>query len=230
MMGERLAELGKVMEHLKPHEMFKIGNLTVTSTVVNTWIIMAILFGVVLFLTSGIKLLPKGKQNIPEMFLEFIYGIIDDVIGKEGRRYVPLIGTLFIFILSLNLSWFIPEMKPPTMDLSTTAAFGIIAIVSVQAIGIKNKGLLGYFKHFFQPMPILFPLNVIEEVVKPFSLALRLFGNMFGEEMVVMILFTLVPLFVPIPIQMLGVLMAFIQAFVFMLLTTTYISAMVHGH
>jgi len=151
-------------------------------------------------------------------------------MGKEGRRYLPLVVTLFVFILSLNLSWFIPGMKPPTMDLSTTAAFAVTTIILVQIFGIRKLGLGGYIRHFFQPAPFLFPLNVIEELVKPVSLSLRLFGNLFGEEMVVTILFLMIPFLLPTPIMLLGVLMGTIQAFVFTLLTVTYIANFIHGH
>ncbi|MBC7324756.1 MAG: F0F1 ATP synthase subunit A, partial [Moorella sp. (in: Bacteria)] len=120
--------------------------------------------------------------------------------------------------------------KPPTMDLSTTAGFAVATIILVQLIGIRKKGLLGYIKHFFQPAPFLFPLNVIEELVKPVSLSLRLFGNMFGEEMVVTILFIMLPFLLPTPVMILGVLMGLIQAFVFTLLTVTYIANFIHGH
>ncbi|WP_227762544.1 F0F1 ATP synthase subunit A [Zhaonella formicivorans] len=229
-MQERIAELANIMEHLKPHTVFQIGPIPVSSTVVNAWIVMAVLFTLVLISTRNLKLIPSGKQHFPEMIVEFLYGLLESVLGHGGKKYIPLVGSLFIFILFLNWAWFIPEMKPPTMDLSTTAAFGVTTIITVQLIGIKNKGLVEYLKHFLSPTPVLAPLNVIEELVKPVSLSLRLFGNMFGEEMVVVILFTLVPLFAPVPIQMLGVLMGFIQAFVFTLLTTTYIAAMVHGH
>ena len=191
---------------------------------------MALLFALVLATTRNLELVPSGWQNLPEMFIEFIYDLLDSVIGREGRRFLPLVGTLFIFILFLNLAWFIPGMKPPTMDLSTTAAFGFVTMIAIQLIGIRKKGLANYLKGFLAPTPILAPLNLIEELIKPVSLSLRLFGNMFGEEMVVVILFTLAPLFAPIPVQMLGIIMASIQAFVFTLLTTTYISAMLQGH
>ena len=220
-----------VMEHLKPHTVFKVGNVPISSTVVNnTWIIMAVLFVLVFVLTRGLQLVPRGKQHLLELPILFIWGLLEAALGKKGRKFLPLVGTLFLFILFLNLAWFIPGMKPPTMDLSTTAAFGVTTIITVQLIGIKEKGLGSYIKHFLSPNPLMAPMNIIEELVKPVSLSLRLFGNMFGEEMVVVILFILVPFFVPVPIQLLGVLMAFIQAFVFTLLTITYISILVHGH
>ena len=225
-----LEALAKVMEHLKPSVVFYIGQIPVTTTVVNTWIMMLVLVAVALAVTRRRDFIPRGWQHLPEMAVMFIWGLLESLMGHHGRKFLPLVGTLFILILFLNLAWLIPGMKPPTMDLSTTAAFGVSTIILVQLIGIREKGFGGYIKQFFTPSLVLAPLNVIEELVKPVSLSLRLFGNMFGEEMVVTILFLLIPLVIPSTIQLLGVLMGFIQAFVFTLLTTTYIYTKVHGH
>lgn len=229
-MEGKMEALGAVMEHLKPHVVFYIGPIPVKTTVVNTWIMMAVLVVVALLVTRGLKEKPRGWQHLPELAVEFIWSVLENMMGHHGRKFLPLVGTLFIFILFLNLSWFIPGMKPPTMDYSTTAAFGVTTIILVQLIHIKEKGLKSYFKHWLAPNPAMAPLNVIEEFIKPVSLSLRLFGNMFGEEMVVVILFILIPLFLPSMVQLLGVLMGFIQAFVFTLLTTTYITTHLHGH
>jgi len=231
-MGEqKVAELTHIMEHLTPHPVFEIGGIPISSTVVTTWVMMAILFVVVFFCTRSLTVVPRrGRQHLIELVILFIWSVLENAMGREGRRFLPLVGTLFIFILFLNLAWFIPGLKPPTMDLSTTAAFGVTTIITVQILGITNRGLGQYLKHFISPTPALLPLNLVEELVKPVSLSLRLYGNMFGEKMVVSILAILVPLIVPVPVQLLGVLMAFIQAFVFTLLTTTYVTTMVHGH
>jgi F-type H+-transporting ATPase subunit a len=169
-------------------------------------------------------------QHLAEMVAEFFYGLLDETMGKEGRKFIPLVGTLFIFILCLNLSWFIPGIMPPTTDLSTTLGFAVVTIIAVQIIGIKKRGIGGYIKHFFQPNPFLFPLNLLEELVKPVSLSLRLFANMFGEETVVLVLFILIPLLSPTPVMLLGIIMGLIQALVFSLLTVVYISNFIHGH
>jgi len=156
--------------------------------------------------------------------------MLDDLIGREGRRYVFLSGTMFLFVLFMNLSWLIPELTPATIDLSATLALGVVTIVGVQVIGIQKKGLKRYLKHYIEPNPFMLPMNIIEELVKPLSLGLRLFGNMFGEEMIVLILFILVPVLLPVPIQLLGVLMGSIQAYVFSLLTALYIAGMLGEH
>lgn len=220
-----------VLEHVQPSVVFYLGSIPITSTVINTWVIMAILLPLAYLIGRNLSVVPRGGgQHLLEMVTEFFGEILEDNMGKEGKKYLPLVGTLFIFILFLNLSWFIPNMRPPTTDLSTTVGFAVVTIILVELIGIKKQGLWGYIKHFFQPSPFLFPLNLIEELVKPVSLSLRLFANMFGEKTVVAVLFLMIPLIVPVPVQLLGVIMGLIQALVFSLLTSIYISSLVQGH
>ena len=222
--------LPEVLEHVQPVVAFHLGSIPITSTVLNTWVIMAVLLPLVYLLSRNLGIVPRGGQHLLEMVAEFFYDLLESNIGKEGRKYLPLVGTLFVFILFLNLSWVLPGMKPPTTDLSTTVAFAVVTIILVQLIGIKKQGLWNYIKHFFQPTPFLFPLNVIEELVKPVSLSLRLFANMFGEKTVVAVLFLMIPLIVPVPVQLLGIIMGLIQALVFSLLTAIYISGLVQGN
>ncbi|MBC7336113.1 MAG: F0F1 ATP synthase subunit A, partial [Clostridia bacterium] len=127
-MGEKIAQLAAVMEHLKPVVVFHLGPIPVTTTVVTTWVMMAVLVAIALVTTRGMRLLPRGWQHLPEMTVEFIYGFLEGFMGRRGRRYLPLVATLFIFILFLNLAWLIPGAKPPTMDLSTTLAFAVTTI------------------------------------------------------------------------------------------------------
>ena len=168
--------------------------------------------------------IPKGAQAVLEVIVEAIYGLMDDALGKEGRRYLWITGSLFVFIFVLNVSWFIPGFVPPTTDIMTTAALAVTTIVIVQIMGIKKKGVRGYLNNFAQPVPIMLPMNILEEIVKPFSLAIRLFGNMFGEKTVVTILAILLPLLLPVPIMLLGLLMGGIQAFIFTLLSVMYLA------
>ncbi len=219
-----------VLAHVQPSVVFYLGSIPVTSTVVNTWVVMAILLPLAYLIGRNLSVVPRGGQHLLEMLADFFGEILEDNMGKEGMKYLPLVGTLFVFILFLNLSWFIPDMRPPTTDLSTTVGFAVVTILLVEFIGIKKQGLWGYIKHFFQPSPLLFPLNLIEELVKPVSLSLRLFANMFGEKTVVAVLFLMIPLIVPVPVQLLGVIMGLIQALVFSLLTAIYISSLVQGH
>lgn len=229
-MEAKIQQLAEVIDHMVRQEVFRIGPVVVTTTVINTWIVMAVLIGVVYLLTRNLSDKPKGAQAFLELVVEFIYSLIDTGMGRAGRKYLPIVGTLFVFIIFLNLSWFIPGMVPPTTDLMTTAALAITTVMLVHVMGVKEKGIGGYIKGFAQPVVFMAPMNLIEEVVKPFSLAIRLFGNMFGEKMVVTILFILFPLFAPTPVMGLGILMGFIQAFIFTLLSVTYLGTATQGH
>jgi len=221
----KIEAISHVLDHLLRHDVFYIGPVPVTSTVVNTWIVMIGLFiGVWLLTRKGFQRVPRGIQSLLELGVEFIYSIIDQNCGKAGRRFLPIVGGYFLFVLALNLSWFIPDLVPPTTDLMTTAALAISAVLLVHIVAIREKGFRGYIRLFVQPTPIMAPMALLEEVTKPFSLALRLFGNMFGEKMVVTILAILVPLVVPVPVMFLGLLMGTIQAYIFTLMVTTYLA------
>jgi F-type H+-transporting ATPase subunit a len=157
-------------------------------------------------------------------------------------KYVPLVGTLFFFILISNLWGQIPFLHSPTANLSTTLALGLIVFFYVQYVGIRSNGIGGYLKHFAGPMPavaiLLFPIELVSELVKPFTLAMRLFGNIFGEDTVIVVLATLAVTMIPKPfgafvpfqviISILGLLTAFVQAMVFTLLTCIYLSLQSH--
>lgn len=230
-MDRIIQQLNEVMDHLVRFDVLHIGPVTITSTVINTWIVMILLFAAVKLLTrGGFHERPRGAQVVIEMLVEFIYGLLEGAMGKEGRRYLWIVGSLFVFILAMNLSWFIPGFVPPTTDIMTTAALAITTIILTHVMGIRKKGFGGYLKNYASPVIIMLPMNILEELVKPFSLAIRLFGNMFGEKTVVTILAILVPLVLPVPVMMLGLLMGFIQAFIFTLLTATYLATQTHGH
>lgn len=226
-----VSELGTIMEQLVRYEVIRVGPVVITSTVINTWIVMAVLMGVVFLVTrKGFQQVPRGAQALIEIFVEAIYGLMDEPLGKEGRKYLWITGSLFLFIFFLNVSWFIPGFVPPSTDIMTTAALAVTTIVLVQVMGIREKGFKGYLQNFTQPVPLMLPMNILEEIVKPFSLAIRLFGNMFGEKTVVTILGVLVPVFLPVPIMLLGLLMGGIQAFIFTLLSVNYLATQTRGH
>lgn len=224
-MQDKTQALANVMDHIVRREVFRIGPVEITSTVINTWIVMAVLFTAVYILTRRLEEKPRGVQALLEIIVEFFYSMIDGVMGRGGRRYLPIVGSLFLFIMALNFAWVIPGLMPPTTDLMTTAALAVTAVVLVQIAIAQAKGAKGYLRHLAQPSVVMIPMNIIEELVKPFSLAVRLFGNMFGEEMVVTILFLLAPALAPTPVMALGLLMGTIQAYIFTLLVVTYLAA-----
>ncbi len=204
----------------------------------NTYFVVLILVVLFSLTTRNLKRLPDSKR---QTFLElFTGGIIDffgDILGDHGKKYVWFPGSFFIFILFLNYLGLIPGLQSPTADLNTTLALGITALVGVHVIAIKENGVGGYLKHFIgDPWwlgPLMFPLHIVGELARAGSLAIRLFGNIFGEETVIFQLTVLAPVLglavfgigfpFQIPMLFFGLFGGFLQAFVFSLLTSIYI-------
>lgn len=214
------------------------GWLEVTSVTTTMWGLMLVLAVVSFFTTRNLERIPTRRLQISmEIILEKLLGFLSGIMGDESKakRYFPILASFFILILLSNYSGLlpgaghIPGLQAPTSTWSVTIAFAVVVFFATHYFGIKAKGL-GYFKHFIEPIPFLLPLNVLEEFTKPLSLSLRLFGNIYGEEMVIAGLFSLMPFFLPVPIQILSLLFGFIQALVFTLLASIYISTAASGH
>jgi len=200
--------------HLGPH-------------VTYTWLVMGILIVVAVLASRSITLVPTGLQNFMETVVSGVEGLLDETMGEEGKAYFPLIATFALFILVSNLIALIPGFYPPTANLNTNAALALTVFVMTHAVGFKKHGG-SYLKHFMGPIwwlaPLIFVIEIVGHLARPLSLSLRLFGNMYGHEIVLMIFFALVPLFLPIPMMLMGILVAFIQTFVFTLLAMIYIA------
>jgi F-type H+-transporting ATPase subunit a len=197
-----------------------------THAIVYTWFIMGLLLVLSILATKGLKAVPGGLQNFMEVIIGGIENMVVETMGEHGKPFFPLIATLAIFILVSNLIGLIPGFYPPTANINTTAACAVIVFVATHVVGIKEHGF-GYIKHFMGPIlwlaPMMFFIEVIGHFSRVISLTLRLFGNMNGHELVLMIFFGLAPFLVPLPMMLMGVLVSFIQAFVFMLLAMIYI-------
>lgn len=179
-------------------------------------------------------------QNVMEQAAESFRAFSVNIIGHGGERHVPFLGTLFIFILTANLAGLVPVFSKaaPTANLNTTIALALVTFLYVQWQGIRANGVLGYLKHFtmgthWALWPLMVPLEIIGEIAKPLSLAVRLYGNMYGKEQVILVLVglaTLLPIWLPIPFQfpilVFGVFVGFVQALVFTLLAGIYIALM----
>ncbi len=215
------------MENLGPHILFKVGPLPVTTTVVATWLVMGFLVLFSFFVTRRLKFFPSRLQNLLELFVEAILNMIDDMAPSRGRIFLPLIGTLALFIGTANLTGLIPGLKAPTSDFNTTLALALVVFAAVPYYGIKIQGWKNYLKTYISPSPIMAPFHIISEITRTFSLALRLFGNILGEEIVIAILFILAPLFVPVPMMLFAIFTGVIQAYIFTILTIVYLSAAV---
>lgn len=227
----------EVGEHLYWH----IGNFKVHGQVfLVSWFVMAILIIGSFLASKNVERIPSGLQNFMEYVLEFIRGLARDQIGeKEYRPWVPFIGTLFLFIFVSNWSgalfpWKlieIPEgeLAAPTLDINTTVALALLSSLAYFYAGISKKGL-GYFADYAQPSPIMVPFRAIEDFTRPLSLSFRLFGNILADELAVGVLVLLVPLFVPLPLMVLGVFLSAIQALIFATLAASYIGEAIEGH
>ena len=202
-------------------------HLAVGNHVTYTWLVMILLIVLAVVATRGMKMVPTGLQNFLEPIIDMIDGMIEDIMGPKGKTYFPLIATIAFFILTCNLIALIPGFYPPTASPNTNAAMAVLVFLMTHIIGVKEHGL-HYFKHFTGPIwwmaPLMLPIEIIGHLARPLSLTLRLFGNMYGHEIVIMVFIFMAPLIVPVPIMLMGVLVAFIQTYVFMLLSMIYIA------
>jgi F-type H+-transporting ATPase subunit a len=202
-------------------------HLTVGNHVTYTWLVMILLIVLAVIATRGLKLVPNGVQNFLEPIIDMIEGMIEDIMGPKGKTYFPLIATIAFFILTCNLIALVPGFYPPTASPNTNAAMALTVFLMTHIIGVKEHGL-HYFKHFTGPIwwmaPLMLPIEIIGHLARPLSLTLRLFGNMYGHEIVIMVFIFMAPMIVPVPIMLMGVLVAFIQTYVFMLLSMIYIA------
>nr|YP_010700470.1 ATP synthase CF0 subunit IV [Strombomonas costata]WCH63609.1 ATP synthase CF0 subunit IV [Strombomonas costata] len=207
---------------------------------INSWIVILIIVLLGLSTTRELKMVPGGAQSFIEFLTEFVRDIAKTQIGeKEYLKWVPYLGTMFLFIFVSNWSgalvpWKIIELPngelgAPTNDMiNTTAGLAILTSLSYFYAGLSKKG---YFSKYVQPTPILLPINVLEDFTKPLSLSFRLFGNILADELVVAVmLVSLVPLIVPIPLIFLGLFTSGIQALIFATLSGSYIGEAMEGH
>lgn len=206
---------------------FQWGFVRITATLVFTWITMIVLALVSYLVTRNIKIegeISKG-QNILEALIETINDQIKQISQQEPGKYLPFIGTLFIFILVSNIFSIIPGYISPTGSLNTSIALSICVFLSVPVYGIAEQGVGNYLKTYIKPTIIMLPFNIIGEISRTLSLAIRLYGNVMSSSIIVVILLSVVPLFFPVIIQALGLLTGVIQAYIFAILAIVYIAS-----
>jgi F-type H+-transporting ATPase subunit a len=210
---------------LKPHlGQFQFEGLCYSVIVVTSLCLLAIVGA------KTYQKVPRGLQNFLEMCVEGLRGLFRMLAGKDADRHLPFLGTLFIFIFSMNLIGIVPFFRSPTMVLSITLALGFVTFLYVQTQGIKAHGFFGYLKHMMGPLiflaPLMFPLELLGEFIKPISLSLRLYGNISGEDTLIEIFLNMGKnMYIPLHAPMLAfaVFTSFLQAFIFTGLTTIYI-------
>lgn len=215
------------MEELSCKTVFAIpifGGIEIAESTVVTWIIMAVTVLLSICLVRNLKVEnPSRKQLALEAAYDKLYGVFEDVLGEDGKRYIYYLMTVILYLGLSNIIG-IFGLKPPTKDLNVTAGMAIMSILLIEYSCFYKKGLKGFFKSFAEPVPIILPINIMEIFIKPVSLCMRLFGNILGAFVIMELLKAVVPLFLPIPFSFyFDIFDGFIQAYVFSFLTALFI-------
>ena len=217
-------------ERFFPEVIVRLGPVELTGTVIYSLIASVIVVAFALLVRIGLKTNRSGWPVAAEFVVDHLEGIMRDMFECDPRPYSPLVVTLALFIGTANLLGLVPGMRSPTADFSTTAALAVVVFLAVPFYGIRARGLGGYLRHYLEPTPLLLPLEIITEFSRTLALAVRLFGNMISEELVIAVLLSIAGLLVPVPVMLLSVLTGIVQAYIFAVLTVVYLSAAVRAH
>jgi F-type H+-transporting ATPase subunit a len=204
-----------------------IGPIALTETIVTTWVLMAAVAIACWLATRRMNVVPGSLQAVVEMLVGAIEEQIQGIVNRDPSDFLPLLGTLFIFLVLANLAGVLPGVHAPTASLETPAALAAIIFFSVHVFGVRMRGTLGYLKGYLKPNPLLLPLNVLSEFTRTFSLMMRLFGNIMSDELVIAIVVALAGLLVPIPFMAFEILVGLVQAYIFSVLAAVYIGGAV---
>lgn len=212
--------------------LFAWGFVTINATLLYTWLIMGLLVGGSMVITKDLSTdrTMSRWQNLLEVIVGTIRAEIREIAHEGTDTYFPFIATLFLFILFSNIFTFIPGYVAPTSSLTTTAAMAIMVFIAVPMYGIAKNGIVEYLKEYFRPTFIFFPFHVMGEFSRTLALAVRLFGNLMSHEKVIAILLAVTPLFFPVIMQALGLLIGVIQAYIFAILAMVYIASATQSH
>ena len=226
-MGEELQEsLQNRILWTSPFDVPLLGPIHISESVVMTWFLMAIIMVLVLVLTRNLKLVPGKRQAFLEMAVTWLTNFFVGNMGKAGKRYVPYLSTVIIYLgLANMIGMFGFGMKPPTKDINVTVALAVMSIVLIEAAGIRRKGGKGWLKSFTQPIAIVTPINILEIFIRPLSLCMRLFGNVLGSFVIMELIEMILPVALPLVFSMyFDIFDGFIQAYVFVFLTSLFIA------
>lgn len=215
------------MVELSPDDIvfWRWGVVSINETIVFTWAVMALLVVLAWLTTRRLSVEPPLSrwQNLFETLIGYMDSQIRGIAQMSPDRYLPFSGTLFLFISVANLLDIVPGYRTPTSSLSTTTALAICVFFAVPIYGITQAGIIGYLKHYAEPSILMLPFHIIGEFSRTIALAVRLFGNMMSESMLIAILLTIAPLFLPVLLELLGLLIGQVQAYIFAVLATVYI-------
>ena len=204
------------MEEVFPEVVFTIFGIPVRDTVVSTWMMMALMVGVVL-------LLRRLKPTALEMIVTFLSDFISEIMRRPADPFLPLLGALALFVGVANVIGLIPFITTPTKDINTPIALSLVVFMAVHVYGVRIMGFLPYLRSLASPI-FLLPLEIVSQISRTISLSIRLFGNVFSSEIIIAILFSLVPLFIPLPLQGFSIFTGLLQAYIFTALAAVYIA------
>lgn len=216
-------------ERLTPPVLLQVGPVEISATVAYTLVASGVVVAFALLARWGLRRGPNAWSISAEFVVEHLESVMREMFGRDPRSFVPLVVTLALFVGVANLLGLFPGMKSPTADFSTTAALAAVVFLAVPIYGIHTKGVKGYLKHYLEPTPFLLPLEIVSELSRTVALAVRLFGNIASEELIIAVLLAIAGLLVPVPIMMLAVLTGVVQAYIFAVLTAVYLSAAVRA-
>lgn len=215
----------KIVGHL-----FGIEALPISDTLIVAWVVVLALIIIGKVIGSNLELIPGKIQNGTEMLLTAIEGQIEPMLPGEGRKFLPFMATLFIFVGVSNLVGVLPAVPNPTGDINTTLGLALVVFILMHIEGIRANGLWGYLKGFTEPVFILLPINIVSEFAKPISHSFRLFGNIVGGGIIITLLYQAAPWLVPIPIQLwFDLFIGVIQALIFGMVAIAYVSVAKDG-
>jgi F-type H+-transporting ATPase subunit a len=214
------------MDPLTAETLFHLGPVSVSATVVTSWGVMLLLWLLSIAVTRALRIEPNGWQTAAEGIVGAIEEAISQVLTPgQTRQVLPFIATLWIYLVLANLTGLVPGLHSPTGDLSATSALALLVFLSVHWFGIRANGLRDYLSHYLKPTPLLLPFHLISEVTRTVALAVRLFGNIMSLEMAALLILWVAGLLAPVPILMLHIVEALVQAYIFGMLALIYIAS-----
>ncbi len=216
-------------ENLQIEVLFNAGPVEITTTVVTTWVIMALLWLFAWLVSRNLRPEPGPLQTVIEGIVSAIEDAISAVAPQHTQSIMPFIGSLWIYLVIANLSGLIPGAHAPTRDLSATAALAFLVFLSTHWFGIRIQGLKNYLRHYVMPSPILLPFHIISEITRTIALAVRLFGNIMSLEMAALLILLVAGFLALVPILMLHIVEALVQAYIFGMLALIYVAGSIQS-
>ena len=208
---------------------WQLGPLQVTQTVITTWAIMAVVALLCWLVTRRLRIEPPRLQTALEGMVMVMQDAVEGAAPGYARTIMPFIASLWVFLVIANLTGLIPGLHSPTRDLSATTALAFLVFLSTHWFGIRSQGLRGYLHHYLSPSPIMLPFHVLGEITRSIALAVRLFGNMMSLEMAALLILLVAGFLAPVPILMLHIVEALVQAYIFGMLALIYVAGSIQS-